>query len=64
MLGLNALLRLLAGLFVVLSVVLAYVVTPWFLIFTFLVGVNLLQSGLTGWCPMMVLLRRLGVEAD
>ena len=64
MLGLNALLRLLAGLFIVLSVVLAYVVTPWFLLFTLLVGVNLLQSGLTGWCPMMVLLRRLGVEAD
>jgi hypothetical protein len=32
-----------------------------FLWFTLFVGLNLLQSGFTNWCPMMVLLRKSGV---
>jgi hypothetical protein len=53
-------LRLVAGFFVLLSVLLAVYVSPWFLAFTAFVGANLLQSALTNWCPMMALLRRLG----
>ena len=54
-------LRLVAGLFVVLSVLLGVYVNPWFLAFTGFVGLNLFQSAFTDWCPMMAILRRLGL---
>jgi hypothetical protein len=57
----NAWLRGIAGLFVVASVALGYWVHPAYLVFTAFVGLNLAQSAWTGWCPMMTLLRRLGV---
>jgi hypothetical protein len=57
----NAWLRAIAGLFVVASTALGYFVSPWFLAFTAFVGVNLFQSALTGWCPMMTILRKVGV---
>ena len=56
-------LRLIAGTFVTLSVALGYWVSPYFLLFTAFVGLNLLQSGLTNWCPMMTFLRLVGVPA-
>ncbi len=55
-------LRLLAGFFVVLSVALAHWVSPWWLLFTAFVGLNLFQSGLTNWCPAMVIFRKLGLQ--
>ncbi|HEU5256325.1 MAG TPA: DUF2892 domain-containing protein [Vicinamibacterales bacterium] len=53
-------LRLVAGLFVVLSVLLGVYVSPWFFAFTAFVGLNLFQSAFTNWCPMMAFLRKLG----
>jgi ABC-type multidrug transport system permease subunit len=61
---LNAWLRLIAGAFVMLSVVLGYAVSPYFYLFTAFVGLNLFQSAFTCWCPMMALLRRAGVPED
>lgn len=58
----NDWLRGIAGLLIVLSVGLAYLVSPWFLLFTAFVGLNLFQSAFTHWCPMMSLLRKLGVQ--
>lgn len=58
----NDWLRLIAGAFVVLSVALGYFVSPWFFLFTAFVGLNLFQSAITGWCPMMALLRAAGVR--
>jgi hypothetical protein len=55
-------LRGIAGLFVIVSVLLAYYHSPYWLLFTGLVGLNLLQSAFTNWCPMMTLLRKLGVK--
>jgi hypothetical protein len=55
-------LRVIAGLFVLASVALGWWVHPAFYLFTAFVGLNLLQSGFTHWCPMMSLLRRLGVR--
>lgn len=52
---------LIAGAFVLASAILAHIVSPYFLLFTAFVGLNLMQSAFTGWCPMVVLLRRLGV---
>ena len=54
-------LRLIAGAFVVLSVLLGIYVNPNFLWFTLFVGVNLFQSAFTNWCPMMVVLRKSGL---
>jgi len=54
-------LRLIAGLFVLLSIALGWLVSPWFYLFTAFVGVNLLQSAFTNWCPMMTFLRKAGV---
>jgi len=56
-------LRLIAGLFVALSVALGWWVSPWFFLFTAFVGLNLVQSAFTNWCPMMTILRRSGVKA-
>jgi len=55
-------LRLIAGAFVMASVALGAFVSPWFLLFTAFVGANLFQSALTGWCPLMPLLRSCGVK--
>jgi hypothetical protein len=54
-------LRLIAGGFVLLSVLFAVLVHPYFLWFTAFVGANLAQSAFTNWCPMMWILRRAGV---
>ena len=55
-------LRLVAGAFVILSVVLGMFVHPGFLWFTVFVGANLLQSAFTDWCPMMAILRKAGLQ--
>jgi hypothetical protein len=55
-------LRLIAGSFVLLSLALGYWVSPYWYLFTAFVGLNLLQSGFTNWCPMMSFLRRFGVR--
>ncbi len=54
-------LRLIAGSFVLISVALGLTVSPWFYAFTAFVGLNLLQSAFTNWCPMVWLLRKVGV---
>ncbi len=52
---------MIAGAFVLLTVALGLWVSPYWLLFTAFVGLNLLQSAFTNWCPMMTLLRKLGV---
>lgn len=56
-------LRLIAGTFVLASLALGHYVHPGWYLFTAFVGLNLLQSGFTNWCPMMTLLRRLGLPS-
>jgi hypothetical protein len=63
-LGLHAWLRLIAGTFTLVSTVLGLTVSPWFFAFTAFVGLNQMQSAFTGWCPMITLLRRVGVEHE
>ena len=55
-------LRLVAGGFVAASVLLGMYVNPLFYWFTLFVGLNLLQSAFTQWCPMMTLLRKAGLR--
>jgi H+/gluconate symporter-like permease len=54
-------LRAIAGFFVFVSVLLAHFHSPYWLLFTGFVGLNLLQSAFTDWCPMMTILKKLGV---
>jgi hypothetical protein len=55
-------LRMVAGIFILLSVALGVWVNPWFFAFTAFVGANLLQSAFSHWCPMMTLLRKAGLR--
>ncbi len=60
------LVRVLAGLFILGSLALGLPGSPlfissWWLAFTAFVGANLMQSGITGWCPLEIILRKLGV---
>ena len=54
----EAMLRLIAGAFVMASVLLGMYVDARFFWFTLFVGANRFQSALTGWCPMMAILRK------
>jgi hypothetical protein len=58
----ESMLRGIAGFFVVVSALLAHYHSSYWLLFTGFVGLNLLQSAFTNWCPMMMLLRKLGVK--
>ncbi len=60
----NRALRLIAGVFIILSLVLAHYVSEKWLWFTAFIGLNLLQSAFTNWCPAMVILRKLGLKDD
>ncbi|RMD58547.1 DUF2892 domain-containing protein [Candidatus Parcubacteria bacterium] len=55
-------LRLIAGTFVLASVILAVVHSLYWLLFTAFVGLNLLQSGFTNWCPMVWILQKFGLR--
>jgi len=57
----NRYLRLIAGFLIMLSLVLSQVHSPNWLYFTAFIGLNLFQSSFTNWCPMMTILRKLGV---
>ena len=59
---LNAWLRLIAGTFVLASVLLGVYVSQYWFLFTGFVALNLIQSAFTNRCPMMTLLRKLGVK--
>lgn len=54
--------RIIAGSFILISVVLAVFVNEWWLCFTAFVGANLIQSSFTGWCLMEKILKKLGVQ--
>lgn len=56
----RAVLRL-AGTMVLVSAALAALVSPWWLLLTTFVGLNLLQSSFTGFCPAAVVFRKLGM---
>ena len=54
-------LRLVAGSMVLLSLSLSLINVNWLFLTTF-VGLNLLQSAFTNWCPLIVVLQKLGVR--
>jgi Protein of unknown function (DUF2892) len=61
--------RVIAGSFVIASIALALPVSPFyisqnFIFFTIFVGINLLQSGITRWCLMEILMRKVGFKSE
>ena len=56
--------RIMAGTFILMSVGLAIWVSPWWLLFSAFIGINLLQSSLTGWCLMEDILRGTGIHRE
>ena len=52
---------LVAGSIVLLSLSLSFINVNW-LFLTAFVGLNLLQSAFTHWCPLIVILQKLGVR--
>ncbi|MCX5778492.1 MAG: DUF2892 domain-containing protein [Elusimicrobia bacterium] len=55
-------LRLMAGAVVLAGVAGVYFISAWFLLFLVFVGLNLIQSAFTKWCPAMWLLDKCGVK--
>ncbi len=55
-------LRMMAGIVILLSLALAHYVSPYWYLLTAFVGLNLLQSAFTNWCPAMTIFRKLGLK--
>jgi hypothetical protein len=52
-----------AGLMTLLSATLVYFVSPWWLLLTVFIGLNLLQASFSGFCPAASLLRKFGITS-
>ncbi len=61
--GMERYIRAIAGTFVLISLALGYLYSPYWHLFTAFVGLNLLQSAFTGWCLMEKILARAGVAS-
>lgn len=57
-------LRLIAGCFVLATLLLGYFHSPYWFLFTGFVAINLIQSAFTNWCPMISFLRKLGAGSE
>jgi len=55
-------LRLMAGVALLISLALAHFLSPYWLWMTVFVGLNLMQSAFTNWCPAMNILRAIGMK--
>lgn len=62
--NLHAALRLMAGSVILISLAIGYGVHPWGYYLTAFVGLNLLQSAFTNWCPAMSIFRTLGLKEE
>ena len=51
-----------AGVMILISVALTQLVSPWWWLLTAFIGLNLLQSAFTKWCPMISILKALGAR--
>ena len=51
-----------AGSFILVSLILSQLFSPYWLLFTAFVGANLLQSAFTGFCPLAKILKAMGAK--
>jgi len=54
--------RILAGTFILVSLGLGHLYSPYWYFLTAFVGLNLFQSGITGWCLAAIILKKLGLK--
>ena len=59
---LQSALRLVAGIMLLLSLALTHWVHPNWIYFSAFIGLNLIQSAFSNWCPMITILKKLGFE--
>ena len=52
-----------AGAMILASLGLAWAVSPWWMLLGAFVGLNMLQAAFTGFCPLAIILRRVGVPS-
>ena len=52
-----------AGIMTLISVALVALVSPWWLLFTAFIGLNMLQASVTGLCPAAMIFKRLGLSS-
>ena len=52
-----------AGLMVLISIVLAWLVSPYWLLFTAFIALNMMQASVTGFCPAAIIFKKLGCNA-
>jgi len=57
------LIRIIAGSFILISLALSQLHSPYWLLFTAFVGLNLFQSGFSKWCLMEDILKKFGVKS-
>ncbi len=57
----DRLVMMFAGIFILLSLALAHYHSPYWLYVTAFVGLNLLQASFTGFCPLAIILKKLGI---
>jgi len=60
--SLNEVLRIFAGCMTLLGLAIGYFWSPYGYLFVLFVGLNLLQSGFTKWCPAIWFLRKIGLR--
>jgi hypothetical protein len=53
-----------AGFFILASLGLSQIYSAYWLLFTAFVGINLFQSAFTGFCPLAIILRKLGIGSE
>ena len=58
----HTIVKLFAGVIVLISALLVWLVSKWWLLFTAFIGVNLIQSAFTGFCPPGMLMKKLGMK--
>lgn len=56
--------RVVAGTFVIISAALTYFFSEWWLLLTCFIGLNLIQSAFTGFCPPSIIARKFGWTKD
>lgn len=61
---LEHIIRLIAGSFILVSLILGHLVSPYWYLFTAFVGINLIQSAITKWCLMEDILKGIGLGDD
>lgn len=60
----ESIIRVIAGTFVLIGLLLSQLVNPYWLLLPVFVGVNLIQSAFTGFCPAEIILKKLGIGKD